>query len=261
MSSIAHLPDSLYTLRPALFKLAVWLYTHYAGEAVELSHREIAAAVRLSESTVSDGMAELATLGIIARTWDRGRYLVSVPGDRGLPEGIADYGSGSLSDPTEAGDRSAIPPAAPGSRTRQTRAGDRQSIPPAHKEVLDQEEEILDHDQESPPTPRARELLAQLVADGVKPSPAAEVLAGRPDLTPELWAAELAAMKARGKGLGYLVNTLKAGSTLVLPAAAGDAPIDPDAISYGDAYRRGDDLEGLDPRLLRYLGQGVTHAA
>lgn len=258
--SIAHLPESLYTLRPALFKLAVWLYTHYAGETAELSHRAIAEAVRLSESTVSDGMAELATLGHITRTWDRGRYLTSVPGDRGLPEGIADYGSGSLSDPTEAGDRSAIPPAAQGSRTRQARAGDRHSIPPAHKEVLesDQESDLLtETDLDSP---RARELDAALAADDCNHRLRPKILAANPALT----LAEYQQQRARippGCTVGLLFAALADGRRLP-PLADGDRAIDPATLSYGGAYRRGDDLDDLDPALLRrYLSPGVTHAA
>jgi hypothetical protein len=132
------------------------------------------------------------------------------------------------------------------------------------------EDHDLVQEEDSPPdrdllSARAREtdpaLIAQMLADKVQRDKIAPILAARPDLTLVTWPAEVAGAKARGKGIGYLVKALLAGSTLVLPAAAGDVPISPDAQAYGNGMRRGSDLTDLDPALLRYLPLGVIHAA
>lgn len=84
--SIPQVPDTFFDLRPAVFKVAFWLYVNFAGQtAVELSQTTIAEGAHVSKGTVSDAMTELARRGFITRTWDpkaggnRGGYILTIP--------------------------------------------------------------------------------------------------------------------------------------------------------------------------------------
>lgn len=223
----------MWNLRPALFKLLCWLYaTHPIGVPLEISNGTVRQAVGLSESTVSDGMLELAAQGYLTREWDatagtgRGRYVTTLhrpPGSSADPAHEGSIGDRSLSDPCP--DSSTMP------ETPHRAAEDRQSIPATNMESHDQ-------DQEGEESSRTRVSFDDRVRAWLQTHP----LLNPTKVIPELirsgisigeFSRVLTVKRASGGGIGATVRTVRYGSrspgswSVSQPPGRGRPDVDP----------------------------------
>lgn len=258
--SIAHLSRLAAALLGLLREMS-------PGAPFRASHRALAAALDCSAGNLPRLMRELEEAGLIACQPYKNTRIIQ------------------LIDQPAPTDRSVIdqPDEAPAPTDRSLIDHFRRSAGRAHQDAAqrpprpitpscarassDQEEEVyLDPDtlllNPESQIPAREQLTATLAGQGCADSVIAAILAACPALTPAEYAEQLGCLPP-GKGPEYLWGALRRGRRLQPPRAAPDADraIDPAALTYGDHYRRGDDLEGLDPAALRYLRRGVTHAA